>query len=300
MEITLKHSLTYTTERDVPVSIVAKSLLANERLIQESVRLLGDFSDELEIHKINVRVSQLSNESPLKEMLSIGVFFAFQENLEEEVPELINLLTGVNVPDNADTLVTVLVILTSVYVIDATLERFFPGKSASALEAQCKDLINELSVMLKLQPSEVEEALKKRFTQGKSKSLFNKARDFFIPAMSEPKAEIVAGNRRIERKVISEIPTEIDFAQEETKNTYDLHSVDIEIHRADIDYVNQGWVAIIEEVTDRRIKMVLAPEIEPATVYGKKNIIGDIVVVEEKQLDGDYIVKEYHLSKIIG
>ena len=301
MEITLKHSLSYTTKRDVPVSVVAKSLLANERLIHESVRLLEECFDDLQVEKVNVKVQSLTNGSPLKELLSIGVFFTFQEGLEETVPEIIQMLTGATIPENTETLVTVLVILIAIYVIDHAVERIFPGKDIKALKQEYNSKMELLSEIISMEPSDIEEVFNKRLNEGKSKSLFKKALEFFLPAKLEPGTTIETENPRvnISNDAIQEVPSDVDFAQEEKQNVYQMNGVSIEIHRADTDYSNQGWIAIIEQVDSNRKKMILPPEVDPSILFTKRKITGDVNVVEEKQLDGDYAVKEYHLIRML-
>lgn len=299
MEVALRHALSYSTKGDVPVAIVAKNLLANERLVQESLRVLGDCIDGLEIQKVTVKVAYVSNESPLKEIFAIGLFLAFQKDLEQEVPDIIQRLTGHTVPDSADTLVTVLVLIAAIYVIDATIKRVFPGKEAKLLKKAYKDKIAELSTMTGIDQDTIERQLEKRLSEGKQKSLFKRAHDFFLPAKIEPNVNIlIENNVVINQSVIAEIPSDIDFAQVDKTNSYDLSGVRIEIHRADKDYSQSGWVAVIEEVSDKRRKMVLPPDISPSDLFGRDSLTGDISVVEQMQDDGEYVTKEYHLLRL--
>ena len=127
MQIKLYHSLTYTTEGIVPVQLVAKSLLANERLIHESLRILESIGQNFKFDSIKVSVAQLSNESPLKEALAVAIFVAYQHDLEREVPQLLQTLTGHAIPDGSVTIVTVLVFLIAIYLIDAAIERLMPS-----------------------------------------------------------------------------------------------------------------------------------------------------------------------------
>lgn len=115
MEIKLYHSLTYTTVGTVPVYLVAKSLLANERLVHESLRLVEELhKNELQVSLIKVSVAALSNESPLKEALAVAIFLGWQKDLEKEVPHIIEMLTGNSIPDGYHTLITVLVMFLAV------------------------------------------------------------------------------------------------------------------------------------------------------------------------------------------
>lgn len=299
MEIVLNHALSYTTKGDVPVAVVARNLLANERLIQESLRLLGDCYRGVHVEKVTVKVRSISNASPLKGVFAAAVFFTFQDELEAEVPELIQKLTGHAVPESIDTLVTVLVMIVAIYVIDTAVTRLIPNKKNKKLKAEYKAKIRDLSALTDISPKALRKLVEQRFDGGRAKSLFTRARDFFAPAKLEPDVEILIDDQPgISSVAIAEIPTEFDFAQEEARNVYDLHGVAVEIHRADIDYSNQGWVAIIDEVSDKRKKMILPPDIDPTDLFTIKKIVGDVTIVEERQTDGEYAVKEYHLLRI--
>lgn len=125
----LSHVLTYTTAGDVPVEVVARSLIANERLIRESLRVIESSSPGSEISAVRVRVSSLSNASPLKQVFAVALFVAFQKDLEREVPSLIEKLTGHTVPEQFSTLVTVLVIMVAMAVDQSRIagcSEFYP------------------------------------------------------------------------------------------------------------------------------------------------------------------------------
>lgn len=136
MELALRHALTYTTDGDVPVEVVARSLVANERLIHEALRVIETISPGAEISAIRIRVASLSNASPLRQAFAVALFMTFQKDLERAVPALIEKLTGVDVPDSYDTLVTVIVIMIAMAAVTTATERLFPGKEIKKLKKE--------------------------------------------------------------------------------------------------------------------------------------------------------------------
>jgi len=54
MERQVAHSVTYETDGTVPISSIAESLLANERLLMSIGEILGDCVDGLTVEKLNV------------------------------------------------------------------------------------------------------------------------------------------------------------------------------------------------------------------------------------------------------
>ena len=73
MEVTLQHAITYTTRGDVPVSVVAKTLLGNDRLIRESIKLMQAMVPNIGVSEIRIKVNQLSNASPLKAVFAVAL-----------------------------------------------------------------------------------------------------------------------------------------------------------------------------------------------------------------------------------
>ncbi len=300
MQIKLYHSLAYTTNGLVPVHLVAKSLLANERLIHESLRILEGLETGFQISSVQISVAKLSNESPLKEFMAIALIGAYQHDLEKEVPQLIQTLTGHHIPDGQATVVTVLVFLVALYLIDAAIERLMPGKSVKAIKAEYEEKIHLAAKMLSLAPERIEEVICARFDNGRNKSLVNKVYDFFSPAKIESGTEIVAGKDvSIKTAAIQEIPSTLDVEQLEAANSYPLDAAVIEIHRADRDENKHGWRAIIQDVSDKKIRMELDPSINPDELYGKKIFRGNVMVIEELQDGGDYQIKAYNLLRVI-
>ncbi len=299
MEVSLQHALSYSTKGDVPVSIIANNLLANERLIHESIRVLGGCFDGLEIQKVTVKVANLSNGSPLKELFVVALYLTYQVDIVQEVPNLIQRLTGQPIPDGMETLITVLVLIIAIYLIDAAIGRMFPGKDVKRIKEEYQTKLTELSRMIGLDREVIEKSLHNRLSEGKQKSLFKKAYEFFLPAKIEQGVDILMDDKvAVSHETIAEIPSDVEMAQTERQNVYELDQVSIEIHRSDIDYKQSGWAAVIDEVSDKRKKIILPPEIAPDDLYGKRKIVGDISVIEEMQGDGEYIVKEYHLLRV--
>lgn len=71
VQVKLYHSLTYTTDGVVPVHLVAKSLLANERLIHESLLLLEGLDEDF---KIDSASQNFQMKVTLKEAMSVTAF----------------------------------------------------------------------------------------------------------------------------------------------------------------------------------------------------------------------------------
>jgi len=297
MQINLHHSLIYTTRGQVPVSLVAKSLLANEQLIYESLRLLEGMDKEITIQSIQVSVSNLSNQSPLREGLAIAVYLAYQDRLEAEVSDILKAMTG---SDGNSVLVTVLIIFLAIYLIDAAIERLFPGKSVKAIQAEYEEKKEMVARLLKVSPEYIEDEVNRRYAKGRSKSLTTKVFDFFAPAKIESGVEIQGQAVMISSEAIHEIPNVLDFTMLDRTHSYPVEGVTIEIHRADIDENKHGWRAVIPDVSNKKTRMELDQTIRPDEIYGCKTLKGDVLVVEELNDEGAYVIKAYILVRVIA
>lgn len=300
-KISLPHEITYGTERDVEVSVIAKSLLANEQLLLESAKIIESLFDGISLQVTRVSVREITNGSPLKELLWVGLFIAFQEELEQEVPKMFTELTGVTVASEYTTLLTVAVMLVAISVVDTAVKRFFPGRELAALKRDYQDKLNALAILCDRDPDEIDTLVKDSVGNKLRQKLISTALDFFAPARREGAAPINgSGGHNISGDAVLEVPSDLDYMVQDAQDVYELEDVVVDIHRSDRDSHKAGWRAIIESVSDEKVRMELSPTIDPASVYGKTEIRADVMVVQEKQQTGDYTTKMYHVMRIVA
>lgn len=300
MELALRHALTYTTTADVPVEIVARSLVANERLIHEALRVLESSAPGVQISAVRVRVDSLSNASPLKQAFAVALFMTFQKDLEQEVPAIIEKLTGQHVPEAFDTLVTVLVLMIAMAVVTAAVERVFPGKEIKKLKKEFEQKLDILATTTGLDRGQILGAINQAVTRPGEKTLLKKAAEFFMPAKLERGAAILIGaGEGVSAEAIGEIPDDINVAPDGSSAAYDLNGVVIDIHRSDRDQGKHGWRAVIESISERKVRLEFAADIEAAPLYGKTAIVGDVTVMEGLGESGELEAKTYFVRKIV-
>jgi hypothetical protein len=296
MDISVRHSLTYSTTRDVPVSVVARSLLANESLVIASIRILEKCVPGLEVSAISVKVAELSNSSPLREVLLATLFLTYQQDLVTEVPELIQKLTGYTVPGHYDALVTVLVLATALYTINATVERLMPGKQLKKLIEEYEEKKRLLSELIGVEKETLERYTAERI--GADRAFFSRVWDFFAPAKLEPGAAILSNGGTVSADVIAEIPEAAFTEIPQSFDPYELRRVTVDIHRSDRDENKHGWRAVIESVSPRKVRMELAPDINPQGLWGKTSVVGDVLVIEGSLPDESIGPRTYQLLKL--
>jgi hypothetical protein len=76
--------------------------------------------------------------------------------------------------------------------------------------------------------------------------------------------------------------------------------VRIILHAMDSDSKRRGWAGHIPALIDDRIPMHLEKSISPHTIFGKREISGDILLTHEEDEKGDMQPKEFLLIQANG
>jgi len=292
------HGVEYDTKGTTPVSLIAKSLLANEALLREVGDLLEGCVPGLSVDKIEVTLRTVSQESPLRELFFVGLVVAFQKDLEEEVPALVEKFTGVHVPDQYDTVVTLLVMILLFYGADYAYRRVVVGAAPRKIKHMLDGLIADTSKVTGKPETEIRRVLETKYGQGKIRKLAESAVQFFSPAKREKGAGVIAKPVFVPPDVVEEVPSlaEFDGAAEEV--TKEMPDVEIELHAQDMDRRKLGWAGVIREVSEDRLRMQLYPTIPPEKIYRKDRIRGDVIVVSKQQPDGSHKPYLFHLVRL--
>jgi hypothetical protein len=298
--IEVPHLITYDTRTHVDIHAVAKSLLATADLIELARPVIEKLMGGTAISISSIRIQEVSNGSPLKEMMWVGLFLAFQKELENEVPVWVEQMFGVSVPEDAKTIVTVLVMILAISIIDQAVQRFMPSKDIQHLRKTLGDQIGVVAEMSQSKPEDIRALVVEQTRKDKlSKKMVMAALNWFFPARQDEGVMISGGGgMRIPADAVREVPPALELLIDENKRTRDLFNVLIDIHRADRDSTEAGWRGIVEEVSKRKLRLQLAPTISPDEVFGRRFIHADVVVVEERQKDGKYRPGVIHIMAI--
>jgi hypothetical protein len=300
MRIELPFSVEYGTPEVVPIGEVIDSLISIRTLIEEGGGNLPHFVDGLAVEQVEIYVRSVSQESPLREVLFVAMFVAFQKNLEKEVPEMIQQLTGTHVPEQFHTLITLAVMIVLFYGVAYVRDVITSLHGDSRIKRQLSALIAELAAMTGKPEEEIRKFLEERYkVQGRAKALANAAIRFFRPSKSQADAPISIGGRRIDSDIISDVPPEYAYDEAlDTPTFREFPSVELELHAQDRDRDQTGWAAIPKGISDKRLKMRLLDGVSPNEIWGKNRIKGDIVVKYDRN-GVDLRAAEIHLTRVI-
>lgn len=291
----------YLTDDPVPIRDIIASLQGAETAIREAGRLLPLLLDGVQVEKVEIRVREVAQESPLRELFVISLFIAFQKQLEEEVPQLITDATGVIIPDRFDTVVTVLTLIVVFYGAGALKDLVFGKGEDGAAKAQLDGLIAEIAPQVGKSETQIRHVLDERYKERTMwRKLANATSRFFAPSKQQNSAPMEVNGRHIERQAIQDIPAEylVDDATEESRSRF-FRNATLELRAEDKDHTGRGWAAIVRAVSESRLRVKLMDEVSAADLWGKNVITGDITVIYDK-VGADMVPKEMHLHNVKG
>jgi hypothetical protein len=298
MELTIPFRVEYKTEDPVPIPEIVGSLLSLQMLLEEASNNLEIFVPGLTIEKVDIRVEEISHGS-LKELLLLGLFGVFQDELNQELPELVKEFMGVEMPENTHTLLTILVLVAIVYGADYVKSIVINGAKETLTSTWKKNLIQDLADKTGRTYEETKRVLDEKY--GKS-SRINRLADasvkFFRPSKRQGNAQIDIGNRRIEPRFIED--TETDFIYEEASNaekSQNVEGVKLQIHQMDLDREKSGWAAIPTGLHPKRLPMKLVDGVTAEQVWGNDEIIADIVLISKRK-GTDFVPSEIHVIRV--
>lgn len=304
MEKTFTHGVTYNFEGEATIADIAASLLANERLVKEAVGVIDACYEGLQVEELRIKLTEISQNSPLKEIVAVTIVIAFQEDLTEEVPDFIKQLTGIDIPDNYDTMVTVVFVSVALWGGMALAEKVFKGNRPAKrpkLDDAYQNVTHVAGDLLQISPDAYREVLDERLGGKKERSIRKISRDFFRPAKANGATSIETTSPiTIDQDVLRELPSVVDEAIVEPKT--DIHLLErtvVKLRAHDLDRGKAGWAGIIDEISVNRVNVHLEPTLSPDSLFEKTHVTAQVRVYTREDDNGDmkpylYVIQEVH------
>ncbi|WP_371346499.1 hypothetical protein [Ancylobacter sp. IITR112] len=297
MQVAIPHSITYDFDASASVSEVTRALVAQEKLLRESLVVLTEMFPNLDIESVRVSVRNVSQESPLHQTLQAIIVGAYSPEIAEEMPDIINALTGYDVPDSFDGLISVLVLLLALYGVEWLFKRMRKAISP-VLSRQRKRLTEQAAYRAGVTEASIERAVERALSK-RERATSSAAIDLLRPGQRHGARSISSGDyAKLEREVLDEVPTEAEMAaiEPETKSA-DIDNIDVEFRRHDLDKPT-GWAAVIDIVSKDRVALHLAPHINPASIFDQKSVKADVTVTYVSNITGEYKPSLYYIRQI--
>jgi len=300
LQITLPHEITYDFDGRASIPEIVASLSAQERLVKEAAHVFAACFHGLEVSELRVALREVQQESPLKELLSLSLVLAFQDDLEHEVPEIVTNLTGVQIPDQYDSLVTVFVMIAAIYGASFIYEKFKKGHAAKSIPNDYDKLINVAGDYINVPADEVRNAVEQTLGKSKKQAIARASKDFFLAAKRNGARAIKSSaGFEISKGTIEEFPSDVDMEGFEPESEeYLLEGVVVEFHAHDRDVKTRGWAAVVPDVSERRTRLHIDPTIETEGLFVRSSVKGDVLVFSVQRDNGEYEPKLYYLQNV--
>lgn len=297
--IKFNHELEFTNQGVISIADIANTLLANEVLLRNAGFLYGRLIEGLTVESVNIDFRDATHRSPLREIFVGGLIVTYQEDLQKEVPLILQKLSGGNVPEEYQATLTILFFLLTLYGGSYLYKRFVGDKTPENLTDGYNKTIIHAENCFQINGDVIRESVDDAMKGTRKLSVANAVKKIILPVKKEPDAIIRSGDLQINRAQINETPNLIDLEYEEDYEIKESHvNVDIEIRAVDMDKNSQGWAGVIRGVCDKRLKMIIFPSIDKGKLFGREVIKGDVIIMLRKQVDGDYLPYEFHLLNL--
>lgn len=305
MDAVFRHFVEYDVDSQVMVSDSVKSLEANDRLLKQAILVIEKLVPGLVLEYKSVSVPVVTQQSPLTEVFALAVVMTFQEKLSVEVPALVKSLTGVEVPHEYNTLLTVIVMMIAIMGIGRALDVLFPGRDKAAVDATQHELARKAGDILNKSPEAVETVVSDGFSGKMRRSLISNAQKLFAPTRGSTSATLRGRDGQVLiappavtlAQAAAGLPIEVDVSDSPPTTSELKTGVEIILHAMDRDSKRSGWAAHIPNLSDDRIAMKLEKTISPESLFGREKIRGDILLVSQENDDGEMIPNEFLLLR---
>jgi hypothetical protein len=296
LELVASHKVFYNTEAPVPLSQIAESLLALERVIQRSPNVLEKIFDGIKIDKVYVYVDHIESGS-LLETFVVKFIFGSQDKLDDFMLKM-RAKTGMDRLNESQIFSAVIMALVLSGALAAYSYWGGPKENQTTIEANNNVIINIGAGMVEMKPEEFRAIVESAV--GSRAELAKDAVKIIRPAKADKNAEIVFDDNpdlSIKPETIRAVPSYLqDDISDETISDYE--NVDIVIRAIDLDSFKRGWAVVIPEIHQKRMPLQLDRAIDPELLMGKREIKGDVTVVFVKDPQGKEIPQKVYLRKL--
>jgi hypothetical protein len=298
MEVRFPHTIVYDVPADVPVADVIDSLLGAERLLLDIGPLLERLVPDLEA-QVRVYIREISPSRSLREVLIAALFLTYQKDLEKEVPDLVNKMFGMDVSQHS-TIASILFIVLLYYGAEFVFRLINKTADHSLLQDELNGIVRDACKEFNLTEDRIKQILADRYrTPSRIKLLGKAAIRVFVPSKRQNNAAILIGDRRIEPRIVGEVPSDTRLLDvDEPPVTEPVENVRIELHAQDVDRPKSGWAAVIPEISQTRLRMQIYPPIKTEDIYTKHEVSGDIILVSRRNESGNMEPYMFYLVRV--
>ena len=292
----VEHEVKYTNAEPIPVKDVVTALLALEQLSSRFLPKTLNALMDTEVRRAELLVEGFEHGS-LIEKVVIRLLFTTEEQMnhfldkvhEGKVAEAWAMLPGGN--------------RVKVGIVGITLAVLVGMGISYALPSETPIAQNNVIIVgaeaYGKSPDQVVEIVRAA-VGGDRKRLAQESANFVAPAKNDPKGTIeFDGNAKltVPAETVQAMPRQV--VQEQNELNVEYKDVDLEIRASDRDSGATGWAAVVRDLFDRRVKLVLADNIAAQELANRFHVRADIVVKQKPNQAGQFKPVQIYLERII-
>jgi hypothetical protein len=235
----------------------------------------------------------------LRELFFISLFVTYQDELVTEVPPMLEDLFNITLPDQYDTIVTVVFLAVLFYGAGLAVDAVKKAFTDSLPRQKYEEMIAVLAAEMGRPASDIRSIIDAKFAKpAAAKRVVRAAKDLFRPSQIDGNAPVVFDRDRVPSKTLREIPYPGDSDKSVDFDRYKpFERIKLHIHAMDRDRGATGWAAVAEDLSDNRIKVKLMEPLAPSSLWGREAIVADGVLVLRLTSDG-FVPAEIQITKV--
>lgn len=294
MDIEYTQDIYYSNKQKIPISEVARSLLALEEASSVVPTLIETIFDDVSIKSMSIYIEELESGS-LKERVQYYLWIALQNNLENNSEiEYKNLSNETG--ENKRNIIGWALAATLIIALKFAADRAFPNEEKPYLQEQInitfqagrditgidsEKLLGTVKTLVKENPQAIKGAI-----------------GFTNPAKKEKNAHLKIGTiTRLTSELLKEVPAGL-FEEEEQERVIELTDTEVFIRATDKDSGKKGWGATVPEFSEKRVRMHIAPGIDLEFLSHQDVIVGDVAIFYLVTTQGNVKKPHIHLYSI--
>lgn len=281
-EVIFSHGIDYPDASEVTLTEIANTLISHEKLSPILARLFENLIDGVTVDRVQFSLERLERSS-LKEAFFVALLLVYQKDLEKEVSTVIEAITGQQVGERFDTLVTVLVMILLFYGGNYIINRLSKkdSKDGTVVLGDFNVYVDLAGSILGVSRERVIAAVERAVSGRKKRTVGRAAIDFFRPAKRGKGGRIAPrGTPEISEETVRKFPSEAALSELGSDSEPEPYTgVRVEIRATDRDWQRRGWYGIVREdgFPDQRVSMVLYPTVDANALADSHLVRADIL-----------------------
>lgn len=299
---TFVHDVGYPNNKGITLSDIADTLLAHERVIALIPKILEAAIEGFPVEKIVVRLDD-AQEGSLFEKFVVEIYSNYQKDIQRNVIGAVTAMTGVTIPDEYQSLVTLLILAVMFYGANWVFRKVNPKKDATGtvISGNYNTVLNITAGHLSLTPEKLDGIIKDVTKGPMRKAVGKAAQRFFKPAQRNGTGNIeVAGFGEISREAVEEVPTEASIDPADDRDMEPWTDIAISLRALDLDRRESGWFGLMQVAGEEQTRLPISiyPTIDPETLHGVSEFNADILLESRRDEGGDWKPRRIHVLNV--